>query len=112
MREFDETPKFPGIGNRLSKVARGTSSADRMITADLLRAAGNAPLPVCNVANRLARRHVVETGSPFDNMDHLGRRMDRERMLREARPWTDVAGHFTSKFELSFGCLYRSNERI
>ncbi len=105
MREPGETPKFLGIGNRLSRVARGTSSADRMITADLLRAAGNAPLPVCNVANRLARRHVVETGSPFDNMDHLGRRMDRERMLREARPWTDVDGHFTSNFELSTGCL-------
>jgi len=98
-------PETIWIGNRLSRVARGTSSADRMITANLLRAAGNVPLPACNVANRLARRQVVETGSPFDNMDHLGRRMDRERVLREARPWTDVGGHFASNFELSTGCL-------
>src|ERR1017187_10409335 len=43
--------------------------------------------------------------SSFEETDHLGCRMARQRMLREAWPWRDIGCHFANKIELPIGCF-------
>src|SRR5665213_50309 len=40
-----------------------------------------------------------------NEIDHLGCRMDRQRMMGEARSWRDEGCHFASKIELPIGCF-------
>ena len=41
----------------------------------------------------------------INKIDHLGCRMDRQRMMGEARSWRDKSRHFASKIQLSIGCF-------
>src|SRR6185437_13547310 len=43
--------------------------------------------------------------SSFDEINHLGRRVDRQRMLCEAGPWRDIRCHFANQVELPIGCF-------
>ena len=52
-----------------------------------------------------ALRHAAETAGSFNKMDHLGGGMNRQRMLRKARPRTNVVGHLADQVELPIGCL-------
>ena len=54
-------------------------------------------------ASRSARGHAVEMVSPLNKPDHLIRRMDRERMLRKARPRRNIRCHIASQGQLSIG---------
>src|SRR6185312_171132 len=39
----------------------------------------------------------------INKIDHLGCRMDRQRMMGDARSWRDKSRHFTSKIKLPIG---------
>lgn len=76
-----------------------------MITEDVLFILDNASARVRKCAKRAATRRAPETARAFNKMNHLSRRMDRERMLREGRPRTDIGCHVANKVELPVGCL-------
>src|SRR6185437_15337865 len=56
-------------------------------------------------AGRSWRRRGPKMTSSFKKVDHLVRRMDRQRMMGEARPWRNIGCHFAHKVELSLRCL-------
>ena len=51
--------------------------------------------------------------SALHEIDHVGSRMNRQRMLGKAGPWGDIACHFTSQSELVIrGCCKQGNNQI
>ena len=44
--------------------------------------------------------HVIGSGRPLDEINHVGCGMSGKRMMGKARPRRDVTGHFARKFEL------------
>ena len=58
-----------------------------------------------DAASRSGRRLDPEMTGPFDKIDHLGCRMDRQRMIGGARSWRDESCHFASKVKLPIRCF-------
>ena len=50
-------------------------------------------------------RRSPEMPGSIEEIDHLMRRPDCQRMLGESWPGKNVGSHLTSKLELSIGCL-------
>jgi hypothetical protein len=48
---------------------------------------------------------------PLNKLDHLGRRMDRERMLREAWSWRDIGCHFPDEVEVPIGGICEQRDQ-
>ena len=52
-----------------------------------------------------SRRFVVaEQGGALDKVDHVRRRVDRQRVARVAPTWRDEDGHVSGQPELVVGC--------
>src|ERR1035437_9397308 len=59
---------------------------------------------IAQIAAHSSRFKVSKMISALHEIDHVGGRMNRQRMLGKAGPWGDIACHFASQFELVFGC--------
>ena len=47
----------------------------------------------------------------FNKIDHMGSRMNRQRMLGKAGPGRDVSCHFANQVELSIGCFCEQRDQ-
>ena len=56
------------------------------------------------MAAHSSRFNVPKMIGALQEVDHVGSRMNRQRMLGKAGPRGDIACHFASQFELVFGC--------
>ena len=52
----------------------------------------------------------AKTRGSLDDVHHAGRRMDGQRMGREARPGSDIGGHFPSEVELPSRCFHEQRD--
>src|SRR5437660_1639827 len=85
---------------------------------DLARGAGDVARPIPKAgseamygesATRSSRCRSKLPGS-FNKIDHMGCRVNRQRMLGEARPWRNVGRHLTCKVELPIRCFCKQRD--
>jgi len=91
---------WKSFGSNATEIDNDAASCSRLNNRQL----SNKSARSSNSGAHSSRFKVSKMISALHEIDHVGRRMNRQRMLSKAGPWGDIACHFASQFELVIRC--------